>query len=57
MLARLPLMEATEPGEAALWVQALDSLGARVESLRHSLRRLAPESVEDEHAEEGRSDG
>jgi len=40
MLARLPLMEATEPAEAKLWVDALDAVITRATTLRASLVHL-----------------
>jgi ParB family chromosome partitioning protein len=40
MLGRLPLLEATEPAEAALWARALDGVIARAMNLRTSLARL-----------------
>lgn len=57
LLARLPLLEAADPGEAALWMQALDALSARVESLRRSLHRLEDGHTGDANGEEGRADG
>jgi ParB family transcriptional regulator, chromosome partitioning protein len=48
MLSRLPLSEAVEPAEAALWARALDTLIARATALRASLRRL--EQVEQHEA-------
>src|SRR5436305_5866583 len=40
MLTRLPLAEATEPAEAALWIDALDAIIARATALRLSLSQL-----------------
>jgi ParB/RepB/Spo0J family partition protein len=40
MLARLPLVEAAEPAEATLWVDALDAVIARATTLRTSLAHL-----------------
>ena len=40
MLARLPLAEATEPAEAGLWIDALDTIIARATALRLSLSQL-----------------
>lgn len=40
MLARLPLVEAAEPAEAKLWVDALDAVITRATTLRTSLAHL-----------------
>lgn len=52
MLSRLPLLEAAEPAEAALWARALDGVIARAAALRASLQRLEqlePEGAAVEH--------
>lgn len=46
MLSRLPLLEAAEPAEAALWARALDGVLLRATALRASLARLEPLTAE-----------
>ena len=49
MLERLPLLEAADPAEAALWARALDGLIDRATRLRASLARLDPLDPEATH--------